>query len=137
MYDLPTCLRVLTKRMDQQRSLPLELEEMLNSSMDDLDDKQIRVLADLLNEYQDVFATSKNPFSCTSITQQRIVTGKSKPMKQALRQPPLHLKENAEEEIEKMLAKGIIELSWSPWSSPVVLVKKKDGMICFCIDTER
>ena len=137
MYDLPTCLRVSTKRMDQQRSLPLELEELLNSSTDDLDNEQIRVLADLLNEYQDVFATSKKPFSCTSITQHKIVTGESKPMKQALRQPPLRLKENAEEEIEKMLAKGIIEPSSSPWSSPVVLVKKKDGTICFCIDTER
>ena len=81
-----------------------------------------------------MFATSKNPYSHTSITQHRIVTWESKPIKQAPRRLPLHLKEKAGKEIEKMLAKGIIELSSNPWSSPVVLVKKKDGMIHFRID---
>ena len=38
------------------------------------------------------------------------------------------------EELKKMEAQGIIEPSNSPWASPVVLVKKKDGTIRFCID---
>jgi hypothetical protein len=37
-----------------------------------------------------------------------------------------------EEEVNKMMNLGVIEPSTSPYSSPVVLVKKKDGSVCFC-----
>ena len=33
-----------------------------------------------------------------------------------------------------MLAGGIIQLSASPWSAPVVMVPKKEGKLHFCID---
>ena len=39
-----------------------------------------------------------------------------------------------ETQLQEMLAEGVITTSKSPWSSPVVLIPKKDGTIRFCVD---
>ncbi|XP_070207867.1 uncharacterized protein [Littorina saxatilis] len=47
---------------------------------------------------------------------------------------PFESEQTVKQEVEKMLQLGVIEPSTSPFSSPVVLVKKKDGSTRFCID---
>jgi hypothetical protein len=36
--------------------------------------------------------------------------------------------------LDGMQRRGVIEESDSLWPSPVVLVRKKNGEICFCVD---
>ena len=36
-----------------------------------------------------------------------------------------------------MQEKNVIQQSTSPWASPIVFVKKKDGSTCFCVDYRR
>ena len=47
---------------------------------------------------------------------------------------PYFQKKEIEEQVATMLAKGFIQPSSSPLSSPVLLVKKKDGSWRFCVD---
>ena len=47
---------------------------------------------------------------------------------------PYAMKELLNKEVEKMLEADVIEKSNSPYSLPVVLVKKPDGSIRFCVD---
>jgi hypothetical protein len=46
---------------------------------------------------------------------------------------PLSQQADCEKKIESM-ANGVIEPGQSPWASPIVLVRKKDGFLRFCVD---
>ena len=82
--------------------------------------------------YRQGFVTA--PLPGTTLTSHRINTGAADPVRQPPRRVPFHQKPVVEEEVQQMLKEGIIEPSEGPWASPVVLVKKKDGSIRFCID---
>jgi hypothetical protein len=49
------------------------------------------------------------------------------------RYPP-PLKDEIEKQVAEMLAKGLIQPSTSAFSSPILLVRKKDGTWRFCVD---
>ena len=55
-------------------------------------------------------------------------------IKQAAYRIPHSEKETVRQYIEENLEKGIIQPSNSPWSSPILLVAKKDGSKRFCVD---
>ncbi|GBM21042.1 Retrovirus-related Pol polyprotein from transposon 297 [Araneus ventricosus] len=68
------------------------------------------------------------------MTQHRINTDDHPPIKQYPRRLPLARKEEADNLVKEMVHNGIIEESSGPWTSPIVLVKKKDGSTRFCVD---
>ena len=88
----------------------------------------------LLDQYSDIFAKSSLDLGHTTIIQHKINTGEALPIKQQPYRVSHHQKASIEKHISDMLDQGVIEVSSSPWSSPVVLVKKKDGSTRFCID---
>lgn len=63
-----------------------------------------------------------------------IDTGDRRPIRQQLRRHPLAHLEVIDDKVEEMIRHDIIEPAASPWTSNVVLVKKKDGSYRFCVD---
>lgn len=56
------------------------------------------------------------------------------PFKEKYRPIPPSVYNELREHLKEMLEVGAIRESNSPWSSKVVIVRKKDGQIRFCID---
>ena len=87
----------------------------------------------LLQDYDDVFMKEGEILEGTSLVEHQIELKEDKPLKQPYRNP-LAYRQIITDEVNDMLKKGIIRPSTSPWASPVVIVRKKDGTIRFCVD---
>ena len=59
------------------------------------------------------------------------------PIKQRYRPRNLAIQGIINQEVDKMLAEGVVQPSTSPWSSPVVINRRKDGKPRFCVDLRR
>ena len=88
----------------------------------------------MLYKNRSVFKLEAEPLGKTDLIKHEIRTTTDQPIKQRPRRFPLNKREEGREQVEAMLKDGIIEPSSSPWASPVVLVKKKDGSLRFCVD---
>ena len=47
---------------------------------------------------------------------------------------PYSQRDTVRKELDEMMKAGAIRPSVSPWEAPIVLVPKKDGGTCFCVD---
>lgn len=74
-----------------------------------------------------------NRLGCCDIAEHVIVTN-SPPIKQRYYPVSPVIQKIIDQELETMLKEDVIEKSTSPWSSPILLVKKKDGNYRFCVD---
>ena len=89
---------------------------------------------ELVLAYHDVFTLESNELGCTSAIEHEICINNSKPFKEWFRCIPPPLLEEVRTSLWDMLDAGAIHLSQSPWCNAVVLVRKKDGTLCFCVD---
>lgn len=99
-----------------------------------LSDERKAALHNLLKEFQSCFASSSR-VGQTPLTKHRIITDDDvRPIRQQPYRVSAKEREAIQTQVKEMLDDGVIQPSSSPWSSPVVLVKKKDGTLRFCID---
>jgi len=89
---------------------------------------------ELVHEYSDIFSRSEFDLGHSDALPHRIDTGDARPFKQQLRCHPIAHLDFIDNQVGQMLQAGVIEHCSSPWSSNVVLAKKADGTLRFCVD---
>ena len=92
------------------------------------------IARELLLSYHDTFALESDELGCTSAIKHEICLNDDKPFKERFRCIPLPLLEEVCASLRDMLEAGAIQASQSLWCNAVVLVRKKDGSLRFCID---
>lgn len=95
---------------------------------------EIDKIKNVLRSFEDVISQYDGDVGRTDVARHEIDTGNHKPIKIPPRRVPFGLREEAEKIVKDMQQKGVIRESISSWSSPIVLVKKKDGKLRFCVD---
>ena len=109
------------------------LSKMVEKYASDLTVEQKEQLFQLLVEYANIFADEGELGRTDQITHE-INTGSAPRIRQPIRRVPVCQKTELKDLLTDMEKKKVIRPSNSPWASPVVLVRKRDGSHRFCVD---
>ena len=126
--DLPT-----PKLMIRQRHGKL-FDELDLSGLDSWAPELAEEAHQLLAEYHNVFSLDPAELGCTHSTEHTIKVTDDTPFKEHFWQIPPLMVEEVRSHLKEMLESGAIRPSQSAWCNAVVLVRKKDGGLHFCID---
>ena len=119
-----------------------EREELLFSKIDlkgvqSWDPALIKEAQQLFCEFAHIFALESTDMGHTSMVKHRIRLDNYTPFKERYCRIPPHLFDEVKNYLKEMIEVGAIHKSSSPWASAIVLVRKKDGSLQFCIDLRR
>lgn len=117
--------------------VPDYLRDLYMKAVEDKEDEVKIAVAETLLRHSDVFSKNDEDLGRTSLVEHSINTGDSRPLRQPPRKVPLAFEGEEKKVIDTMQKQGIIQKSTSPWASPIVLVRKKNGKLRPCIDYRR
>ena len=115
-----------------------EVEPYLRCMLPDrstLSPQESKSIIKLVTEFADIFVGPDGILGWTDKAYHTIKVDPSKgPQQGKPRAKSAHDKRFIEQEVARLLKEGKIRPSKSPWGAPVVLVRKKDGTLRFCVD---
>ena len=127
--DLPddtTCCHIATITPASQPSSSSAFDNAIDAN---LSPSHRRQLVALLDKFISSFDFQQPSLGRTTTISHTIDTGSHSPLRQRPYRVSAEERRVITEQVDDMLQRGVIQPSQSPWSSPVVLVKKKDGTI--------
>ena len=120
---------------DAEVQSTVTLEDLgINLPNDTLTKDQQEKTKDLVGKWKHIFSTGPTDFGFCDLTEHEINLTDETPFKNPYRRIPPAMYEEVREHLKEMLDAGVIRESQSPFSSNVVLVRKKDKSLRFCID---
>jgi len=114
-----------------------KLGRMLDIGEGQLAPEEVAQVRSCVLQAHDVFAVEKGELGSVSEVQHHIKTEDCSPVRQPPRRVPFSLRPEISQMVNEMLQAQVIEESSSPWARPVVLIRKKDGSLRFCVDYRR
>lgn len=99
-----------------------------------LPDQEQTGVRSLLYKYQSVFSAHDGDLGCTNLISHDIPLLDDVPVRQRYRRIPPSEYEAVKAHINQLLESQVIRESSSPYASPIVLVRKKDGSLRMCVD---
>lgn len=103
-------------------------------SVDHLSPEKQRMVKQLLREESGAFARNDDDVGSIPSLKLKIRLNDTTPVKRTYTSVPKPLHKEVKEYLEDLLNKGWIKKSRSPYSSPIVCVRKKDGSLRLCCD---
>lgn len=114
-----------------QSTIPEFLTQLSENSCELLNYEEQQKFKQFLLKFQSSFSKNSNDLGRYKGIYHKIITGNNPPLKQQPRRIPFHYRDKAFEMLEQMKIQKVIEPSFGPWASPVVIIKKKRGFNSF------
>ncbi|OWZ02367.1 Retroelement, partial [Phytophthora megakarya] len=120
-------------RLRKEDAKPLQNED--KSDIGEMKQKDRDLVIALLRQYTEIVEKKLGcPPKAKINVEHHINTGDAAPIMMRRRRHAVAENELIDKEVDNMLEQGVIELGEGAWGFPVVIVRKKDGSVRFCID---
>lgn len=135
--DTATCMKVGEPKSDSVKGDDNFLQQFEGSLQQHLSCAQREEAKSVLGRWREVFSQHDLDLGHATKVKHRIRLKEDTPFKERSRRIPPAMIEEVRQHLKEMLDLGVIRRSESPYASNIVLVKKKDGSLRFCIDLRR
>lgn len=122
---------IVSSQASSEAPLPDSVQAVDMSALTPLEQDKVR---SLLRQYESVFSTHDGDLGCTNLITHEIPLLDEVPVRQRFRRLLPSEYEAVKAHIRQLLDSQVIQESSSPYASPIVVVKNKDGSIHLCID---
>ena len=120
--------------MNTDKAVPKHLQPLVDDAIQGKTDAEVSMITNLLVANADVFSASGTDLGRTHLLEHSIDTGVARPIRHKPRPVPRAFVDEEKDAIEKLLEQGTARPSSSPWASPIVFVRKKNGQVRPCVD---